>query len=229
MTTLPWPEQDQVKQTEHQTHITDSSPFQLSAVASEDATSFSADNRQSASTDILSDSEEKLHNISREPTPPPLPPRPETSKFITSRGSLRRNKLQGQPTTALSLTGVQSGATTEDSHDVNTAASNATSRRSSLSKVRRIGSAANAKEDDGASIQSIYSYAPTTQRAGEIESLLGGSFGVAEDKEWHELALLNASQNQKTEWLSNFEKALTNEFQQIGNLEADGSNEGMSL
>ena len=160
---------------------------------------------------------------SQETTPPPLPPRPDSSKLVTPTGSLRRNKLQGKPTTALSLTGVQTGATREDKHEWSAITPRTLSRRSSLSNVPR---RAGVGEDDGASIQSIYSHAPTVQRAGELESLLGDAFGGPDGKGPGGVSIGDIAQCQNIEGSVHFKNRFASEFERLGELEGNGSNEG---
>ena len=124
-------------------------------------------------------------------SPPPLPPRPEQSVLLTPTGSSRKTRLQGNPTTALSLS---DGVTVAHAPPAvrSNANSKAASRRSSMSYFPRPGTVDLAAADDNASIQSILSHAPVGQGIGDPESFVGELPVCSNETEWPN-AILPAS------------------------------------
>lgn len=116
-------------------------------------------------------------------SPPPLPPRPEQPVLLTPTGSLRKTRLQGNPTTALSLS---DGATLAHAPPAapSNAISKADSRRSSLSYFPRPDTMDLTTTDDNASIRSILSRVPVDQEVGDMESFVGELPVCSNETEW---------------------------------------------
>ncbi|KAF2838536.1 DUF254-domain-containing protein [Patellaria atrata CBS 101060] len=160
---------------------------------------------------------------SRETTPPPLPPRPKiygllgdrppTSGGLRVPSSAKRPGLQSKATTALSL-GELHAQTNRDGSPAS-CQTRARGRSRSGSEV-----------DDSASIRS---FAPTMQADGDIESLLGEVLGDSEIQTWKIMGpQFPGGQSQGASIFGNgpeFEEAFEHEFDELTELETDGSNE----
>lgn len=167
---------------------------------------------------------------SREGTPPPLPPRPQLgvppSRPSTAHSSApSRPQLLSKATTQVSVVNTQAwGNESRDDSSV----SPASKQRTFLDANLPAHTASDA--DDSASIRS---YAPTTDAGGDAESILGDVMGPQEKTE-QELLLLRTLGHRfvDTEAQSMFpvdpwlESAFEREFDEVDELNPDGSNEG---
>lgn len=170
---------------------------------------------------------------SREGTPPPLPPRPQlatlASRPSTSHSTApsiapSRPQLLSKATTQLSLATSQPwGGESRDDSSASPASKQPAFLDSHLASRH-------ASDEDSASITS---YAPTVGLGGETESILGEASGHEQAKADQEKVLLRSlghrfvdSESQSLfpadPWLK---QAFEREFGEIGEMEADGSNE----
>ncbi|KAF2278429.1 DUF254-domain-containing protein [Westerdykella ornata] len=161
-------------------------------------------------------SSNNLTAVSREGTPPPLPPRPKTLSLLDSRpssshaGTPPRPQLVSKPTTQLSYSDTQFYST-ESKYE-----------SSSSSASRRIRGRATS-DVDTASVQSIM---PGREQSEETESMLGEVIG---EHQTLFQALGDRFQSQEVESLfpsdPEFEQAFKHEFDEIENIDARGTNE----
>ncbi|KAK4556389.1 Vacuolar fusion protein mon1 [Recurvomyces mirabilis] len=152
--------------------------------------------------------------VSRELTPPPLPPRPRLEvqgrPATSSGGSLRLSKrasrpqLLSQPTTALSLADVHPQGRLESGSVQSSPASRPVSRKQSASHLGRFAGNSESGGDDSASLKS---YAPTLDARLDGESLLGGLVETEETPAWRALS----SQIERDDPFGNIE-TVDNEF-----------------
>lgn len=182
----------------------------------------------------------RSRSISPEGLRPPLPPRPSNLNLLnegpTSSGSLQgakystRPSLQGKATTALSYSEFPDGL--RESYA--STASRAVSGQSTTGKgiVSQPTSQNPSETGDSTSIKS---YIPNADAGGEVESLFGDVLGTAQDnlawddqgKEGAELDVSafggdNGGEEVEEEAKLDFSR----EFDEIGELDADGKNEG---
>ena len=179
-----------------------------------------------------------------EESPPPLPPRPRNLSLLGERNNTPGNslqvpkrslrpQLQSQATTALSRTDIHTQSHPNGSRDIYANSTSPTPSRISSrfdSPGGRLKGLNGSEGDDSAS---IISYAPTMGTVGDAESLLGDVLGGAEQQSpaWR----LLSSQTEKAnpfnflpfdddEPTADFSR----EFDELGGLDAQGDNEGMS-
>lgn len=167
--------------------------------------------------------------VSREGTPPPLPPRPRNLSLLSdgaitptklSPGAAARPTLQSKATTALTLPDVQT-------HSDGRKGTHSTpgSRRISFSNLRAGISRSGSEADDSGSVRS---YGGPMLEAGEdMESVLEDIVTNQERTVWTQLL----SPRQQQEHIlfpidEEFERAFDREFDELEDVEADGSNEG---
>lgn len=169
--------------------------------------------------------------ISREGTPPPLPPRPRTLSLL-SEGAITPSKLrslsaattptlQGKATTALSLPEVQ---TYNDGRKG--VRSPPGSRRISYTNLRAEISKSGSEADDSVSVQS---YGPTLEAGEDVESLLGDIVTNQEKTAWNKLLSPRQPESALFPVDESFEREFDTEFDDLEDTEADGSNEGQLL
>lgn len=173
--------------------------------------------------DATNDSEQP----SREETPPPLPPRPKaahpTDRPQTSSGSLRlagndaRPPLQSKPTTALSLTDIQT-----QSHGGDDQLTSPTSRNFSHGGLKKgIISRSGSEGDDSTSVMS---YVPALEAGMDVESMLGDVLG-----ERRQLKPTTPRSQAEQEHLFTqdeaFEDTFEHEFDELDDITSDGLNE----
>ena len=176
--------------------------------------------------------------------PPPLPPRP-TNLNLLREGSyiaaesppntklLSRPKLQSTPTIALSRPNIHTQSHPDGSTETYATPKQSTPSGKSwsgLGSVRRLRLRDGSDGDDSASIRS---YAPTLEAGGELASLLGENFDSSrQDPGWKTLeaqfeaaGLTDCFNYEEDENLSRFEE----EFDELGELDSEGTNEGELL
>ena len=168
-----------------------------------------------------------LSSISREGTPPPLPPRPKNPNFLGSRPSTAHSTAPARPQ-------LVSKATTQLSYN-NTQTYNQEGKddppSSGASRARGFfGLNTSRNVSDVEEAASVKSFAPTDIGV-ETESILGE---VAGDYEKPLLkALGRRFQDQESESMfppdAEFEAAFRQEFDDVEEMKADGSNEGQSV
>ncbi|KAK5126268.1 Vacuolar fusion protein mon1 [Meristemomyces frigidus] len=171
---------------------------------------------------------------SRELTPPPLPPRPSllvpNSQPPTS-GSLRLSKrtsrpqLLSQPTTALSLADVHTQGRGENASASSSPASRAVSRKQSTSHFGRFFGNSDSGGDDSASLKS---YAPTLDARLDGESVLGDVPAEETTPAWRALSAQIERDNPFETVPADkdlFTLQIQSEFDEIGSVDAEGSNE----
>lgn len=174
-----------------------------------------------------------VNPVSREGTPPPLPPRPRhqlLEERTTGSGSLKlpknggRPSLQSKATTAVSQQDIQSfynGAKEVQSKPA--------SRQLSFTNfgfgISRSGSDA----DDSASVKS---FAPTLEAGVDVESLLGEALQDQEAPAWKAMGYrADGLHSEETLFAEDpyFERAFGHEFDEVDEMKPDGSNEGQAL
>ncbi|KAF2175625.1 DUF254-domain-containing protein [Zopfia rhizophila CBS 207.26] len=165
-----------------------------------------------------------VSSISREETPPPLPPRPKNLAFFDSRPSSShslaptRPQLVSKATTQLSYTDTQSYNDESREESLSSGAS----RRKNYFGLNVSRNASDAEDN-----VSVRSFAPTIEVGGDAESILGEVIGD------HEKSLLtslgNRFEDKESESLfppdPEFEETFKQEFDEIEEMKADGSNE----
>lgn len=158
-------------------------------------------------------------------TPPPLPPRlPSLQKSDSFIGLRNPNRPQLLPkaTTALSLKDVHTQSRGYARHDIISSAGAGTASSNVGLHVSRGGS----EIDDNASVKS---YAPTLEANGDLESLLGEVMADEQSPAWR---VMNDRAEIKDPFEDlipedvEFETALHHEFDNLGEVASDGSNEG---
>jgi hypothetical protein len=173
--------------------------------------------------------------VSRESTPPPLPPRPTNHDLLDGRpttadmGSLKlpkrtsRPQLQSHATTALSLTDVQIQSRGDNASTQSSPTTREPSQKRSLSRFGRFKN--NSETDDSASIQS---YAPTLDIPYDNVSMLGDEPSPAWKALNSQMGAVDALQLDEE-----FEDALSEriafEFDDLEARAANGSNDSVLL
>jgi hypothetical protein len=167
--------------------------------------------------------------VSREGTPPPLPPRPRNTSRRDSRPPTShspapaRPSLVSKPTTQLSFAGSHNHQNEPKPDSLSSSSPSRASKSRSYFGLH-LGSTRNPSDgDDSASIRS---YAPTVDTGVEVESMLGEVIPE------HEKSLL--SLGKLTDGVAGslflpdpeLEKAFATEFDEVKEMSADGSNEG---
>lgn len=173
---------------------------------------------------------------------PPLPPRPSAHRAPPSilhspEGNAKlqkpsRPQLQSTATTALSLTDIHTQSFQDSSRETFAAQAQPASSGGFLKgfgSIRRL-KGYNASEADSASVRS---YAPTLEAGGDVESLLGEVLsGTPETPSWKQLGLhaegtdiFGTDDYEDDENTTHFD----DEFDEVGDLAADGANEGRTL
>jgi len=162
--------------------------------------------------------------ISREGTPPPLPPRPRTlalrdspSRPSSSHSLMpSRPQLQSKPTTQLSYVDTQKYS--EELRDESV--SSGTSRQ-----AKSYGGLNASDMEDSASVRS---FAPTVEAGGDTESILGEV--IADPTLLQSLGHRFATPSTASLFPADaaFEDAFAREFDEIEGMKTDGSNEGQT-
>lgn len=185
-------------------------------------------------------SSSRSRSVSSETGRPPLPPRPtnieaqdeETASTSDSPRLARlasKQNLQSKATTALSLPDISSQINPDDSRETHSSRpekagtlQNAISRASFSQMASRRGSEAG----DTASIRS---YVPGSAAAGDLESIFGDFPGVGHERAgWNSAAVDNFDSFDLSEFQDeDTDFDFSDEFESIGELDADGLNEGM--
>jgi len=180
----------------------------------------------------LTDMAEGNGQLSREGTPPPLPPRPRVLKLRSSVGTpidvhkaslaSPRPPLQSKATTALSKADIHASASPRDRPE---------SRQASYTNLgfrRRYNGDA-----DSVSVMSSKSYAPTLQAGGDVESMVGNVLVGSDNPAWKLLAPGVNGAHTFTESLfpedPGFARAFKREFDEVEPTAEDGSNEGQQI
>lgn len=176
-------------------------------------------------------------NVSDEGPRPPLPPRPRNPELLHPGGSLQRPtkssrpNLQSTATTALSFTDINSRSFQDGSRERFAAPAESTTSSKSLrglGSLRRFKGWTGGDGDDSASVKS---FAPTIEAGEDVESLLGEVLGATrETPSWKLLSSHVDGPNpfdlitfDEDPILKDFEQ----EFDELGELDAEGSNEGI--
>lgn len=169
-----------------------------------------------------------LSTISRETTPPPLPPRPKNLAFLDSRPSTSYSTYSASPARPQLV----SKATTQLSY-TNTGPQNTESRDDSPSS-----GASRAKNFFGFGFNNAtgdtddnVSIAPTVDASGYAESNIDEVTGQEETSVRHALGHKFSDQEQESMFLPDpdFDETFAREFDEIEDMAADGSNEGQDL
>ena len=171
-----------------------------------------------------------ISTVSREDTPPPLPPRPRNISLLDSRPPTSHSTAPTRPQLVSKATTQLSYA---DSH-LHENESREPSPEPRPSKARRffglnIGSSHPTSDvEDSASVRSV---APTLEGGLEAESMLGEVTGTQEKSLLQSLGHSFADRESETLFPpdAEFEAAFNTEFEDIEEFQADGSNEGQRL
>lgn len=158
----------------------------------EQGTKASASNSENGNATIPRGDTDAME-VSRELTPPPLPPRPDTFERppASRTESLRLAKKSSRPqllsaaTTALSLTDVQTQSRLDSGSAQSSPASRVVSRKHSSTNLGRLASSNASEVDDSVSIQS---YAPTLEVHLDEDSSVGGDGGFEDSPAWKVLS-----------------------------------------
>lgn len=167
---------------------------------------------------------------------PPLPPRPRNPELLHPGGNLQgqirsRPKLQSAATTALSCTDVHTQSFHDGSRDRLPAITESTDSSRTLrgaGSLRGFKGWTSGDIDDSASVQS---FAPTIEAGGDVESLLGEILRDPEEiPSWKSLSA-RAEEPDPIDPIT-FEhdaglKGFEQEFDEIGEVDATGTNEGL--
>ena len=175
--------------------------------------------------------------VSRELTPPPLPPRPGLSPRpqTSSPGSFRLSKGTSRPTllshttTAVSLADVHTQGRSDSASVRSPPASRAISRAQSFTQIGRYASGSNSDFDDSASLKS---FAPTLDVQLEGESVQGDGESVEISPAWKALSAQVDRDDPFHAFLSEDDTLTTQmeqEFEPFVGMEKDGSNEEVLL
>ncbi|KAK4969212.1 Vacuolar fusion protein mon1, partial [Elasticomyces elasticus] len=169
--------------------------------------------------------------LSRETTPPPLPPRPTRTDLVKHPspmiGSLRipkgasRPQLQARATTAISSVDFQG----DNASFYSSPGGRVASRRQSPNHLSRITSHRGSDGDDSGSIRS---YAPTLTAGGDVESLLGEVLADQATPAWKALSAQVERDNPFEHLLpedEDFGIQFYHEFDELESYRSDGSNE----
>ncbi|KAF2470283.1 DUF254-domain-containing protein [Lindgomyces ingoldianus] len=166
-----------------------------------------------------------LSAISREGTPPPLPPRPKTLTFLGSRPSTShsmapptRPRMVSTATTQISYTDTQ----VYNDESIEESASSSTSRTKNYFGLNISRNASDM--DDSVSVKS---FAPTLGGVGDAESMLGEVLGDHEKSLLKSLGHRFSDKESESLFLPNpeLEDAFEHEFDEVEDMKADGSNE----
>lgn len=165
--------------------------------------------------------------------PPPLPPRPANLDLLDDRspgGSIRLQKrasrpnLQARPTTAVSLTDVQTSNSYQEHGSPKLSPHNRpVSRKQSTATIDRFRSRVGS---DAAETSSVRSYANTLGTGAEIESLLGDVFPTS--PAWKALSAQLEKEDPMEDMFAEdeiFDLRMRHEFDELEEFRANGSNE----
>ena len=162
---------------------------------------------------------------------PPLPPRPTTSGHLQTPKQSPRPTLLSSATTALSRADINTQVLPDGGRETYQASADSTPSKGSLRGLgspRRFKGIGGSDGDDSASIRS---YAPTLETGGDVESLLGEILGASQDiPAWRLLStqLEKADPFDFVDANEDYLETFDEEFDEVGTLNADGSNEGMA-
>ncbi|KAF2731079.1 DUF254-domain-containing protein [Polyplosphaeria fusca] len=164
-----------------------------------------------------------VSTISTEETPPPLPPRPKRSDLLDSRPSTShstapaRPRLVSKATTQLSYTDTQQYH--QDSKD--------DSLSSGTSRPKRFFGFASRNVSDTDDTASVRSVAPTLGAGGDMESIMGDLMPGQEKPPLNILGHVVQDQEAESLFLPDpdFDEAFIREFDDIDDIDADGSNQ----
>lgn len=187
---------------------------------------------ESASDGKTTSAAEYSRENSDEESPPPLPPRPGSLHILRPGSSLLRQsrpKLQASATTALSLTDIHTRSHQDGYREIYVAPTEATSSPKSVTaygSIRKFNWGNGSENDDSVSMRS---HAPIPDVAGDVESLLGDIAGSSQrSTAWKLLSAQVDSSDQFSptsigeDTVANFDS----EFEEIGELDSEGSNAG---
>ncbi|KAI9770929.1 MAG: Vacuolar fusion protein mon1 [Geoglossum simile] len=187
---------------------------------------------------------EQEDTFDEEDLPPPLPPRPRGFQIPQARpttpstslysSASPKPSLQSKATTALSLTDIHTQSFPDGSRGtyVTASARLVTGFNADLPPADYYSGVSTRNPSVYGDAASIRSCAPTLQVGGDIESLMGEVLGSSrENPAWKLLSSQMESEapfGQLSEEDKGFEIKFTEEFNEIEDLNADGSNEGIS-
>ena len=172
---------------------------------------------------------------------PPLPPRP-TNVNLPREGSyspgsslqkLRKTSrphLQSTATVALSRTGIHTQSYQDGSRETFAASAETTPPSKAVATFGSIKRIKGLSDSEGGDSVSVRSYAPTLETSGDAESLLGEVLGASqEDPAWRLHSAQNGAPDPFESITYEDDDATADfyrEFDEIGEVDADGGNEG---
>ncbi|ORX98619.1 trafficking protein Mon1-domain-containing protein, partial [Clohesyomyces aquaticus] len=163
-----------------------------------------------------------ISSVSREGTPPPLPPRPRNTSFLDSRPSTSHSSSPSRPRLVSNATTQVSYADTKAYSDelVEESASSGASRRKNYLSLGQHQS----DVDDSGSVKSL---APTTGGGEYAESILGHVMGVPEKSLLASLGHRFSDKESESLFPADpaFEDAFEHEFDEVDEMKPDGANE----
>ncbi len=178
---------------------------------------------------------------SEEELPPPLPPRPSRLKSSAGPASSpldtlqrsrksKRPQLQSTATTAVSLTDIHTQLHQDGLRGTYSTPTKSKQFDASGSLYQGNSLHASRNGSDAGDTSSIRSYAPTLEAGGDVESLLGEVLGDNQESPAWKLLGGHTEMPDPFELLTLDDKYLEGEFEQefeeVGELSSDGSNEG---
>lgn len=187
---------------------------------------------ESASDGKTSSAAEYSRENPDEGSPPPLPPRPGSLCILRPGSSLRRQsrpKLQAAATTALSRTDIHTQSHQDGYREYYAAPTESTS---SPKSVRAYGSIRKFNWGNGsenADSVSMRSHAPTSDVGGGVESLLGDIAGSSQRSTAWKFPSAQVDRSDQFDPMSIGGDTVANfdlEFEEIGELDSEGSNAG---
>lgn len=177
--------------------------------------------------------------ISDEGPPPPLPPRPGNLDLLHPGGSLQRPARQSRPnlqstaTTALSLTDIHTQSYEDGSRETFAASAESNSSGKSIGGFGSIRRSKGRNCSEGDDSTSVRTYAPTLGADGDVESLLGEILAPYQQSPAWKLLRSQTERPDQFDPLSCENSASTTnfdlEFDEVGELDPAGINEGKSL
>lgn len=135
--------------------------------------------------------------------------------------------LIGRATTAISRTEIHTQTKSNTEASLAGSKGRYGSRQTSTSSIGRLISQNRSEEiDDSASIRS---FAPTLQTSEDVESLLGGPLADFNESHWSHSNFKDTDTELASQGDQQFVSQFNSEFVELGDLQANGSNEGNDL
>lgn len=170
-------------------------------------------------------------NFDDEGPRPPLPPRPRNLEVLHQLRGPSRPSFQARATTAVSCTDVHLQSFQDGSQERSVASDDFKTSGKSLrgiGSIRRFKGWTSGEGDDSASVRS---YAPTVGAGGDVESLLGEFLGSPHETPTWKILSARAEESDPFDSIIEVEdpglKDFEQEFDELVEIDAEGSNEGL--